>query len=417
MLTFIERSFSTTSDLFADAQTSVADKIKFGPREYGFGLTLFDESSGKRADMINTYKDISNWIDCSILFNDFPNKGLGNYFIDIVDFSHDPNENNSSQCFKDVQAILDYTWPNPVLRPQPNICTSSIFKTANSRGPWIRGESYPPLTVCLPRQSIKQYTIIRETDIERFVLVIIRLLKLVGFEAKLSLNGQNVVYSGERLFYHSPTSSHQSQKLSVTEVIIPEMLCINGLTVFPRCRLSTSLCTKLVCILSDIVGNEFYFMSGPYGKGYALYGPELYDEYKDILFEKEKRYNKCLYEIILKSTSEVIGQRERMSRVPLVVLKHFCETNKNVTWRDIQKIFNTIDCPFMGQFLDWITPKSIVDAVSALYNHKPIPFHTKPVTLGSGDTLLVTNRWPFMPDAFISFLNVANGIGYDIREI
>lgn len=413
MLTFIERAYGTTSKLFVHAQRSVADKIEFGPREYGFGFTLYEKSYGKRTDMINTYKRISNWIDSSVLYKDFPNKGLGNYFIDIVNYTQEPNENNSDQCFNDVQAILEYHWQSPSLRPQENISTRSVFTTSPVKpNPFF----HSPLTVCQPRQGISQHTIIRETDIEDFVAVIIRLLKLVGVESKLSFIRSLIAYSGERLFFYSQTTSPQSRRLSAREVIIPESLCINGLTVYPKCRLSTGLCTKLVCILSDIVGTEFYFMSGSYGKEYALYGPELCREFKDILFEKEKRCDKCSYDISLKSTSEVIGRHEHMSRVPLVVMKHFCDTNKDITWRDIQEIFDRIYCPSMGPFLDWITPKSIVDAVSAFYNQKTTSFHQTPVILGSGENLLVTRRWAFMPDAFTAFLKVADSLGYDIQK-
>jgi hypothetical protein len=413
MLTFIEESFSTFSDLFIDAQTSVSDEIEFGPQEYGFGLTLFNKSCGNRADMINTYKDISNWIDCSILYKDFPNKGLGNYFIDIVNYSQDPNESNGNQCFNDVQAILNYPWPIPILRPQASICTQSIF-TTSSVHPNPLSHHYP-LTVCQPRQTIKQHTVIRETDIYFFVIVLIRLLKLVGVESKLSFYRNTITYNGERLFNYSNTTQPQPQIRPDRAVIIPEILCVNGLTVYPKCRLSTTLCAKLVCILSDIVGNNFYFFSGSHGKGYALYGPKLNGEYKAILFEKEKRYGKCLYEIVHRSTSEIIGQGESMSRVPLIVIKHFCETRKDVTWIDLQMIIDRVDCPLMGQFLEWITPKTIIDAVSSFYNQKLISFHATPVTLGSGEILLVTNRWA--PNAFSAFLNVANGLGYDIREV
>ena len=200
-----------------------------------------------------------------------------------------------------------------------------------------------------------------------------------------------------------------------------ESLCVSGITVYPRTRLHTGLCSRLVCILSDIVGTEFYFMFGPWGTDYALYGPELCAEYKEILFpkQKEKRYDKCSYEISYRATSEVLGKSISMSKVPLVVLKHFCETNKDLTWGDLQRIFCDVDsskCHLMGPFCDWITPKIIVYAVSAFYKQRPMPFHPTPITLGSGDTLLVTIRWAFMPDAFLTFLKEADSLGYDIRE-
>ena len=200
-----------------------------------------------------------------------------------------------------------------------------------------------------------------------------------------------------------------------------ESLCVSGITVYPRTRLYTGLCSRLVCILSDIVGSEFYFMSGYRGEDYALYGPELCGEYKEILAQKqkEKRYDKCSYEIRYRTTSEVLGKGISMSKVPLIVLKHFSETNKDVTLGDLQRIFCDVDsskCHCMGPFCDWITPKNIVDAVSAFYKQRLISFHQTPVVLGSGDILLVTNRWAFMPVAFLSFLKEADSLGYDIRE-
>lgn len=420
MLTFIERSFGVQSQLYNDAQVNVEDKIKNGPREYGFGLDLYRISSGNRTDMIDRYKDISNWIDNSIIYNEFQNKGLGNYFNSIADYCKCPNENNKIQSFNDVQTILNYQWPIPTLRPQPSVCTTTVFKPAPIR-PNPFSPDRCPLTVCRPKQAIRQYIVIQKTDIYSFVKILIRLLKLVGAESKLSFdsNREIIVYSGEKLFYYSQTPPAQSlRKFTRVEVVMNESLCVSGITVYPRTRLYTRLCSRLVCILSDIVGTEFYFISGPSEKDYALYGPELCDEYKVILaqMQKEKRYDKCSYEIRYRTTSEVLGKSIRMYEVPLIVLKHFCETNKDITWEDLQRIFCDVECHSMGPFCDWITPKNIVDAVSAFYKQRLISFHQTPVVLGSGDILLVTKRWAFMPDAFLNFLKEADYLGYDIRE-
>ena len=423
MLTFIERSFGVQSQLYNDAQVNVENKIKNGPREYGFGLDLYRISSGNRTDMIDRYKDISNWIDNSIIYNEFQNKGLGNYFNSIADYCKSPNENNRIQSFNDVQAILNYQWPIPTLRPQPSVFTTTVFKPAPIR-PNPFSLSRCPLTVCRPKQAIKQYSVIYNTDIYSFVKILIRLLKLVGAESKLSVdsNRKTIVYSGERLFYYSQTPPAQSlRKFTREEVVMNESLCVSGITVYPRTRLHNVLCYRLVCILSDIVGTEFYFISGYRGEDYALYGPELCGEYKENLAQKqeEKRFDKCSYEIRYRTTSEVLGKGISMSKVPLIVLKHFSETNKDVTLGDLQRIFCDVDsskCHCMGPFCDWITPKNIVDAVSAFYKQRLISFHQTPVVLGSGDILLVTNRWAFMPVAFLSFLMEADSLGYDIRE-
>lgn len=424
MLTFIERSFGVQSQLYNDAQVNVEDKNKNGPREYGFGLDLYRMSSGNRTDMIDRYKDISNWIDNSIIYNEFQNKGLGNYFNSIADYCKSPNENNRIQSFNDVQAILNYQWPIPTLRPQPSVCTTTVFKPAPIRPNPIFLQHHSPLTVCRPMQEVKQHTIIRNTNIYCFTEVLIRLLKLVGFESKLSLDSgrKSIAYSGKSLFHYSQTPPAQSlRRLTPTEVVMGESLCISGITVYPRTRLYTGLCSRLVCILSDIVGSEFYFMSGYRGEDYALYGPELCGEYKEILAQKQKEKisDKCSYEIRYRTTSEVLGKGISMSKVPLIVLKHFCETNKDVTLGDLQRIFCDVDsskCHCMGPFCDWITPKNIVDAVSAFYKQRLISFHQTAVVLGSGDILLVTNRWAFMPDAFLTFLKEADSLGYDIRE-
>ena len=423
MLTFIEQSFGIQSQLFANAQVNVADKIENGPREYGFGLDLYKMSSGRRTDMVDRYKDISNWIDNSIINKDFPSKGLGNYFKSIADYCQGPNESNRTQCFDNVKGILNYQWPMPALRPQPSVISTAVFKPSPIR-PNPFSPDRCPLTVCRPKQAIRQYTVIQKTDIYSFVEILIRLLKLVGFESKLSLNSgrKSIAYSGKGLFYCSQTPPALSlRKFTREEVVMNESLCVSGITVYPRTRLYTGLCSRLVCILSDIVGSEFYFMRGYRGEDYALYGPELCDEYKKILFseQKKKRYDKCSYEICYRTTSEVLGKSISMYEVPLIVLKHFCETNKDITWEDLQRIFCDVDsseCHFMGPFCDWITPKIIVDAVSAFYKQRPMPFHPTPITLGSGDTLLVTIRWAFMPDAFLTFLKEADRLGYDIRE-
>lgn len=415
-------------NLFTEAKDSVHMKIINGPREYGFGLELFARNDSRDYAMINRYKYISNRIDYSTIYKDFNDKGHGNFFSDMANYKTDPDATNADNCFKDVRIILNYFWKQPSISPQQKIGSRHSTFHPTSRLP-----RFSPMVLCSPTQTINQFCLISEREAIPFIATIIRLLKHVGFESKLSFIGPDVVYLGESLFGYSNTTSASDSK-----IVIPESICINGATVYPvypgtarntvmRPLAPWRLCLKLIRILSTIFGETFSFdLERKYFLGgwrYSLYGPALDDEYTSILFPK-RHIKHHSYDIIVRETSQVLGQDVRMHKVPFIVIKHFCENNKSITWIDLQKIFDQVDYP--RKYLDWITPKPIVDAYYASFPDLQIPnmdlekwrsfnFFEDLITVASGETFLVTRKW-FSQDAFHNYLRIADGLGYEILE-
>ena len=414
-------------NLFTEAKDSVHMKIINGPREYGFGLELFAKNDSRDYAMINRYKYISNRIDYSTICKDFNDKGRGNYFSDMANYKTDPDATNADNCFKDVRIILNYLWKKPSISPQQKIGLRRSTFHPTSRLP-----RFSPMVLCSPTQTINQFCLISERDGIPFIATIIRLLKHVGFESKLSFIGPDVAYSGESLFHYSQTTSASDSK-----IVIPESICINGATVYPvypgtvrnmvgRSLAPWRLCLKLVRILSAILGETFSFKYD--WNGYSLYGPNLGDEYASILNPEEHKYYKHRFDVVVRERMEFLARDIGMHNVPFIVVKHFCENNKGITWIDLQKIFDQVDYP-CGNYLDWITPKPIVDAYYASFPDLQRPnmdlekwrsrmFCEDSIKLASGETILVTKNWhfPLQQNAFRNFLKVADGLGYEIRE-
>ena len=200
----------------------------------------------------------------------------------------------------------------------------------------------------------------------------------------------------------------------VNEDISDKSCCLDAETILKFLREQDSSLKLLV----NCDGESFVLVSE--SGGYGLYGPPLNDEYKSILAPEPKQYEKHRYDVIVRATSELLGQNVEIQMVPLLVVKHFCESNKDITWKDLQIAFDTVEC-HMPKYLDWITPKPIVEAY---YSSFPPPggnpirlFHDDPIHLASGETILVVSRFMFnnLFD-FSSFLKVADNLGYEIRE-
>ena len=416
MLSFIYKSFGSHHDLFFQARSNVCSKIENGPQEYGFGLDLFDLSGGAGTDMIQKYKDISNWIDYSVISKEFRAKGLGNYFWDIADYkNHIGDDDFVEKCFKDIQDILNFPWQMPPIIVQPRVSTC---RTSSLSSPSDQSKRMPPISLiyCSPTQTDGLVCLIRDKDIANVLAAVIRVLKHEGFEASLSFHGIQVHYSGKVLFNYATSS----QTRYVSRFVVPESICVSGTTVFPmfhRWSLTKTF-SSVIHLLSELVGESFVLV-GESG-GYGLYGPPLNDEYKSILAPEPIQYGKHRYDVIVRATSELLGQNVGKYKVPLLVVKHFCESNKDITWKDLQIAFDPVEC-HMSKYLDWITPKPIVEAY---YSSFPPPggnpirlFHDDPIHLASGETILVVSR--FMSDYqfdFSSFLKVADNLGYEIRE-
>lgn len=405
MLSFLYNSFGPLSDLFDQARFNVYSKIENGPYEYGFGLWLFELSRRDGTNMIQKYRDKSNWIDYSVISKEFCTKGLGNYFIDIAHYRNPFDDDEFvEKCFKDVQDILDYPWQQPTITVQRRVSV-------------CRAHSITPISLvyCSPTQTEGQVCLVRARDIETILAAIIRVLKYEGFESGLSFWGRHVKYSGKELFYHTTLT----QRKTTRGVVVPESICVSGTVVLPMFLgwgLNSSF-GGVVRLLSELVGDSFALVRE--ADGYGLYGPPLNDEYKNILTPKPKQSGKRRFDVIVRETSEVLGQDVSKYRVPLLVVKHFCESDKNITWKDLQIAFDRVEC-HLPKYLDWITPKTIVEAYYSTFTppgKQPLPmFHDTQVHLASGETILVLSR--YMSDYefdYNSFLKVADSLGYDIQ--
>ena len=411
MLSFLYKSYGSRHPLFDQARFNVCSKIENRLLyNYGFGLELFELSGRDGTDMIQKYRDKSNWIDYSVINKEFHAKGLGNYFVDIAHYKDHHDDNDLvEKCFKDVQDILNYPWQQPSITVQPRVSAcraSSIPSPAN-----LSGRKYPiSLVYCSPAQTEELVCLIRDKEIETILAAVIRLLKHEGFESGLTFYGRHVHYLGKDLFCYTTST----QKRLVQSIVIPESISVSGTDVLPmfiRMGLYKSF-GSVVRLLSEFFGDSFAFVSD--SRGYSLYGPPLNDEYMSLLNPEVPRYDKFCYDIIVRAKSEVLGHEEKISRVPLLVVKHFCENNKDVTWTDLQQIFDRVEC-HMPTYLDWITPKPIVDAYYTSFPRSLQRFHKDPITLASGETILVASH-SIMPNSidYKSFIEVADRLGYDI---
>lgn len=115
MLTFISKSLGNCP-LLKDAKDHVISKIANGPREYGFGYEMFFRTRGDAPDMIERYRDISNWINYFVL-----NDERINYYDSIREYQINPNGTNADKCYDDVLAILDLDLTKPISPIQPGI--------------------------------------------------------------------------------------------------------------------------------------------------------------------------------------------------------------------------------------------------------------------------------------------------------
>lgn len=126
MLTFISKTLGRCN-LLADSENHVSSKILNGPREYGFGYEMFVRTEGGAPEMIERYKDISNWINYLVL-----NAAGINYHDSIREYQNNPNDENANKCYDAVLEILDYVLTKPNSPIQPEIKSASMRHSVSS---------------------------------------------------------------------------------------------------------------------------------------------------------------------------------------------------------------------------------------------------------------------------------------------
>lgn len=270
MLTFINKTPSLGSSLLNDARAHVELKKKHGPHEYGFGYDLYDLTGGGDPNMMNRYKDISNWIDFDVTYS-WRSTGKHNYFGDLFDYSSNPfNPINSNNCYLGVKNILEYDWKQPhiILQRAVRGGASPIVSstgTGSSSSMFRAGEWALSATAA---ESSLQFKLLQSPDKMSFIAEFVKALKRDNIESYLSLDGGNhITFLGKEFCEYSSTSGRSSRILS-------ESLCVAGTTVYPV--IDDSLTMKqfrsllhAACVLYDA---EFTVVRET--SGFTLYGPD-----------------------------------------------------------------------------------------------------------------------------------------------
>ena len=270
MLTFINKTPSLGSSLLNDARAHVALKKRHGPHEYGFGYDLYDLTGGGNPNMMNRYKDISNWIDFDVTYS-WRSTGKHNYFGDLFDYSSNPfNPINSNNCYLGVKNILEYDWKQPhiILQRAVRGGASPIVSstgTGSSSSMFRAGEWALSATAA---ESSWQFKLLQSPDKMSFIAEFVKALKRDNIESYLSLDGRNhITFLGKEFCEYSSTSGGSSRILS-------ESLCVAGTTVYPV--IDDSLTMKqfrsllhAACVLYDA---EFTVVCD--ASGFTLYGPD-----------------------------------------------------------------------------------------------------------------------------------------------
>ena len=270
MLTFINKTPSLGSSLLNDARAHVALKKRHGPHEYGFGYDLYDLTGGGNPNMMNRYKDISNWIDLDVIYS-WKSTGKHNYFDDLFYYSSNPfNSINSNNCYLGVMNILEYDWKQPhiILQRAVRGGASPIVSstgTGSSSSMFRAGEWALSATAA---ESSWQFKLLQSPDKMSFIAEFVKALKRDNIESYLSLDGRNhITFLGKEFCEYSSTSGGSSRILS-------ESLCVAGTTVYPV--IDDPLTMKqfrsllhAACVLYDA---EFTVVRET--SGFTLYGPD-----------------------------------------------------------------------------------------------------------------------------------------------
>ena len=294
MLTFINKTPSLGSSLLNDARAHVELKKKHGPHEYGFGSDLYDLTGGGNPNMMNRYKDISNWIDLNVIHYSWP--GAHNYFDDLDDYRMNPlNSVYSDNCYIGVNEILDYDWKQPIPVIQRAVrggasSSRSSCRTSHVLPPWlsrIAPHGLSPIVSstgtgssssmfragewalsATAAESSWQFKLLQSPDKMSFIAEFVKALKRDNIESYLSLDGRNhITFLGKEFCEYSSTSGGSSRILS-------ESLCVAGTTVYPV--IDDPLTMKqfrsllhAACVLYDA---EFTVVCD--ASGFTLYGPD-----------------------------------------------------------------------------------------------------------------------------------------------
>lgn len=430
MLTFIKES-KLPNDLLMDAIGHVQSKIKSGPREYGFGLELFNREGKSNLGMIKTYREISNWIDADIILTwKKPRK----YFSDMLDYIDDPNDDNANNCYDGVKEILDYPWKEPHLIIKPGIrgrrSTSGAVTGPKHRSFPVFPHLYRDNNWAVTASKVDwhfQYPLIQSNDLVQLFVEVLKVMKHEGLESCLSITDSKLYFIGRFFSDCAPSKD-------IPYYIIPESLNVKGTAVFPAFR------TRLLGGTAGYVGNILYalgiLLDGTFtlvheGPNFVLYGP---GHLGDLFSIKTKPTSSAatlpavaggkgkVLQIIDKSSSKVLGTETGMPKTVLFIVKDYCSKHPGITLADLQIKFRSVPNHSTSR-MNIIESAGNVSTYIATHPPKPGEkrkrrfFEDSPITLTNGDVIMVSNQWADSPKKanFDAFKKVAEDLGYIIK--
>lgn len=425
MLTFLNNNSTLLpADLLKDAENDVQAKIKYNPREYGFGYELYKRMTDP-VKKIDRYRDISNWIDRVEIQRSFSH----DYFSDIYNYIWDPYKANTvDDCIFGVDEILNHDWKKPTLIVQSGI---RIHHPSTAGHPISLRDGEWAIT-CTPADRYAQRPLIHETDFKLMMADIIKVLKREGFESYLTLDYDKVKFIGKVIFRGRSSSTPHP-------FVIPESICIDGSIVYPELihPLGVYGLGNLIYPLSVIFDSTFT-LTHDMG-GYTLYGThsdKMEETFQDCLGTSLRPMNpssastaskapKKRFDILYKPTSATIATNIIAIRnVVLFIIQDICKRNPAITLTALQGYFAGVKV--IPTNLN-SSPNNIVMLQSDVTNYyndllkrgmKAYSrfFDKDPITLASGEVVVVSNQWENNPPAnnFSEFQKAAEKIGYEI---
>ena len=405
MLTFIQKS-KLPVDLLEDAKEHVQSKVDFGPREYGFGLALFNRTGGGDPSMIENYRAISNWIDAEIISSW---KSSDKYFTDIGHYQRDPSYENAEKCYNGVKEILDFDWEEPELVIQSRIrgsrSTSGPLSGSRSRSSHVLPKLFAKEEWAVSASKIEwcaQYPLLKSDDLVQLMVDVLKVMKSEGFESYLLFADDKINFLGRPFSCYARTTAKPNHT-------IPESIDVKGTVVFPAFKL------PLLGGPAGQVGNILYalgtLLDGTFtlaheGPGFVLYGPSRYC----ALFSKntESTSSAVAFQILDKSSLRVLDSEKEMGKTALFIVKDYCSNHPRVTLAELQKFFSSVHPHRLNSF-------SIIELKGSVPpKYEKRYFMEDAITLSTGDSICVTREWTKNAN-FKDFAIIVDGLGYIIE--
>ena len=242
------------------------------------------------------------------------------------------------------------------------------------------------------------------------------MMKKEGIESSLSFKGDQIVFLGRPFSHFTTVSRH----------LISESLCVEGTTVFPdfipNIWGAPGKIGNILHALSVLLNGTFSLVHK--GSDFVLYGPDMCASLFSVpalptaVPPSTPIKERTKYDIKDKSTSKVLWENLSMRDAVLFIIKDYCSKDPTINYFDLQKLFGGIST-HLPQTLNNIeiegNAKAYYDGVNADDSGNRRYFYNEPITLSSGEVILITTQWS-SKDNFNEFRKVADDLGYIIIE-